>query len=229
MKTSSKMVLITVLFFILFFFSALNMMKMSLKANAQKNKDAGPLITKKISLLPFQSIRISGGATLVVTASNEQTVEVQAPENYFNENQPVVKEGVLYIPDYGVGRKTRITISIPELTALQLSGDNAVTLAGFSGEMLTVNCAGTSDIEAQKCSFDYLALVSSGRASIDLKNLRAQSARVDISGEAEIQVRIENGPLSGAFSGEGTLWYYGNPSFVDIEKSAGSSVQKAEE
>lgn len=138
----------------------------------------------------------------------------------------------------------RISISLPELEELRLSGSSEAQLEGWSAGTMELDLSGSSDCRLSG-NINSLTIDQSGSSQVDLRGqgetLRAslsggselnaldfplQEASLSLSGSSQANVSPEK-ELNVQASGSSQVNYRGNPS-TEINKSRGARVQKEE-
>ena len=140
----------------------------------------------------------------------------------------------------------RAQISMPELSALELSGASMVKFAQFEssdpfelvssgaseveGDIdagdVTIKLSGASDIRLEGEGGDLL-LDSSGASHVNLAGFVVQDATLELSGASDVSVNA-NGELNVDASGASEVTFFGEPLLGDISTSDASSIQRGD-
>jgi hypothetical protein len=209
---------------------------------------SGQIVTRDEPISDFDRLDISHGFRVSIEQTESFGVVIRVDDNLVSHLQ-VAKEGrTLRIGlkprrTYYVGKSTlEATVSMPELTGLELSGGSEATIAGLaSTKALAAELSGDSilrgDIQAGDARFTLsgesqcvlsgsagdLTLEASGDSQADLSGFAVADANLEISGESEVTVNA-SGRLNVEASGESEVYYVGNPTLGTINATGGSEV-----
>jgi len=189
---------------------------------------SGNLVTEEKNLNGFTAVDAEKGIDVDITQSGVYSVSVTADDNVIKKVQISKSGDTLYIRKKSGVYKTvviRIKISMPELRELVLSTGSHGMVEGFHPvDEIKIHLSGGSHVEMQG-SAESLILSASGGSDLDLSNFAVQKADVDFSGGSHGTVNV-NGRLDADLSGGSLLYYFGEPTLGDIEKSGGSTLEK---
>jgi len=138
----------------------------------------------------------------------------------------------------------RASVTMPQLSDLDVSGASRGTVSGFSStEDLAITVSGasrvTGDIVAGNVEFDIggastiqlegyandMIADVSGASSLKLDDFTINNADVDFSGASSGTINL-NGRLDADLSGASKLWYIGEPTMGTIDTSGVSSISQ---
>ncbi|WP_309645521.1 GIN domain-containing protein [Phenylobacterium sp.] len=85
------------------------------------------------------------------------------------------------------GRRLKVTVTAPGVTAFDVDGDSTLTIEGFKQDSLTVDASGDSEVTARGVA-RLVRLDISGSAQADLSGVQADETTVDSSGASESTV-----------------------------------------
>jgi hypothetical protein len=183
------------------------------------------------SLAPFTSVSNSGPVNLHIEVGKPQSVVVTGSDDYLADLRTEVVGGELRIHLRNGGTindrhwdDMKMTITVPRLTALAMSGAGQTTLTHISGDALDISFSGAGSLKADG-TVGKLTLDVSGVGSIDTRELHADIAHVNVSGVGSVKVWAGQ-RLDGNVSGVGSLTYYGDPKTVDTSGGGLGSVTK---
>jgi hypothetical protein len=114
-----------------------------------------------------------------------------------------------------------VTISVPALTALRLSGSGSVVAHAVSAGRLTVDLSGSGIVRAGG-SVTRLEVALGGSGQAELLDLAARRVRAVVGGSGEIATTVSE-TLDATISGSGTIRYAGNPAHVS-RRVTGSGI-----
>jgi hypothetical protein len=208
----------------------------------------GRVKTEERKTASFGSIEMSGVGRLSVSEGKVFKVEVRLDANLLPHYETRVQGGVLRLGferGFAVNHLTdlEVRVTLPDLEGISLSGTADTVLVGpFSGASLAIDISGTGSVTG---SIDYdrlsvgisgtgkaalkgkaarLRLDISGAGSFEGRDLAASTAKVGLSGSAQVELRVADS-LSVDSSGASRLRYWGNPA-VTAHSSGASSISR---
>jgi hypothetical protein len=175
-----------------------------------KNPDNSPIIEKEINITGFNKVYAGERFNVTITRGTIFSVTAKGPSNSVNDIDWSVANNILDIEyNHYQGNRPRvdITITLPILVQLNLSGAAAGTVNGFNA---VSNVIRTVLSGASKC----------------LLNGTGVSTQVEISGASELTINGATESLYGNISGAGKLEAYDVTSTeVDLSVSGGSEAK----
>ncbi len=189
---------------------------------------SGNLVTEERNFNGFTAVDAEKGIDVDITQSGMFSVSVTADDNVIKRVQISKSGETLYVRKKSGVYKTvvvRIEITMPQLRELVLSTGSHGTVEGFhSADEITIQLSGGSHVEMQG-SAESLILSASGGSDLDLSTFAVQEADVDLSGGSHGTVNV-NGRLDADLSGGSHLYYIGETTLGDIQKSGGSTLDR---
>ncbi|MHB0875021.1 MAG: head GIN domain-containing protein [Anaerolineae bacterium] len=214
----------------------------------RRTTGSGQLENRTYDLADFSALDVSHAFEVNVQRGDSYSVVVTADDNLFRYLTVTRRGSTLRLgvdPDAGTVFGTitlRADITMPELTAVSLSGASRCNVSGFaSGQDLSAELSGASTLDGDMSVVDArfelsgasraelagsaedLTIDLSGAASLDLSDFRAVNARANLSGGSRASLDV-SGRLDYDVSGGSHLDYSGNPSLGATERSGGASV-----
>lgn len=208
--------------------------------------------TQKREIRNFNSIAVSSGIKLLITAGNEESVRIEASEKIINDVITEVKDGTLHIYmkkknilnffSWGTTGSVRAYVTTTNLNGIKSSSGSEVrsenTLEGntfsldvSSGGDVNLNLV-YRDIEVDTSSGSKVILsgkcknleadASSG-GTINARNLESVVCEAGASSGGHIDLQVSGSFKARASSG-GNIRYAGNPNTKDFNSSSGGSV-----
>jgi len=180
---------------------------------------------------PFTSVSNTGAADVTIEVGKTQSVVASGSENFLNALVTEVVDGQLRIrfKDKNLGNswsRAKIAITVPRLTAYAMAGAGESAITHMSGDSLEIRFAGAGSLKADG-SVAHLRLQVGGVGSIDLRELHAEDARVDVGGVGSVKVWAST-RLAASVGGVGALTYYGNPKTVDARGGGLGSISRGD-
>ena len=197
----------------------------------EKISGAGPLASDQRSPGAFPGISFEGKGELTINNSTQPEVIISGYRNILPYIETTVGiDGILHIrPRSGfvlTNTQLKVTVSMSVLNKLELSGETEATVADpFQGDILELNASGKSNIFWPAASFYKTVKVSSSGESI-IKGfpLVCDSLLLTASGNTASEFTV-NEHIRGEISGQGILYYKGNPT-TDVTITGSASIQK---
>lgn len=197
----------------------------------------------------FTGVSVSGSADITVTQAETFSVEVTADSSLQEHIDTKVTDATLHIDQnysiVGASPVVSVSITMPRLASLSLSGSADATVSGLRGEALDLESSGSSDVRIDG-DVSSLTIAISGSGDVTLhgtahsvdvstsgsgtvagSGLTASTAKASVSGSGDISLRVTDA-LDARVSGSGNVEYYGNPS-VTTNTSGSGEVHKAKE
>ena len=216
---------------------------------------AETLVAEAPPVGPFDRIRVSGDAEVVLVQGDREAVTVEASPKSRAKVRVRSQDGRLSI-DAGRGtwmrilpgsgaRRPTVTIYFRNLAALDVSGAIKVTAARLEVPALRISASGAATIRVDALDTDELRFAGSGavhgefagnagrqRVAISgagdyvAPNLVSAGATVRVSGAGKVAVNAQK-TLDATISGAGVIEYYGNPEVHERISGAGRIVKRS--
>jgi hypothetical protein len=184
----------------------------------------GPLADEPREVSAFSAVEAGGGVRVDLAIGDTQSVVVRTNENLLPVIETEVVGGRLVISgreSYSAPQGVRVTIVVPELTGITLSGGATGQVDGLDASQLAVELSGGAQLAASGTAAS-LRLEASGGAGAHLDGLHLADADVSLSGGSQAQLHA-SGRVAGDCSGGSQLDVAGGGA-VDVETSGGSRV-----
>jgi hypothetical protein len=171
----------------------------------------------------FKGLEVRGSANVFVTVGNEQSVTVEVDDNLMQIITTEVTDNKLVIgskQSYSTRIGVKVTIQVPELTSVAVSGSGSATLSDAKGESLDVKISGSGKVTASG-EVQSLAVKVSGSGNAKLSELTAKKVSARVSGSGNVRVHATE-TLDAAVSGSGSVEYHGSPQVTKKVTGSGS-------
>ena len=181
-------------------------------SNASHVLDDEHRVVKILSLRDIEEIQFKGRWLIELEQNEEWTVEIsypQATEHWLNYHQRNKHFELEYDPGFSSRKYSVGVISIPTLSALELTGKNALNINNFEGERIELSITGNNVIKGKGGRFDTLVLSALGKNNVDLVSVPTKNAYVNNSGKSKTVLSMDGGKLSGSLTSASILDYYG--------------------
>lgn len=209
---------------------------------------SGDIVTREEDFSDFDEIRASYSFDVEINQGEDYRVVIRIDDNLEQYLDVGVSGGRLRL-GMESGRNysnatLEATVTMPELTEVDLSGASDARVAGFQsrrpfnaglsgsstlrGEIesgdIRLDLSGSSDVNLTG-SGDNLDVDASGSSEIDLADYPVENADLNLSGSSDVTVNV-SGRLDVNASGASNVYYVGNPSLGTIDTSGSSSVEE---
>jgi Putative auto-transporter adhesin, head GIN domain len=176
---------------------------------------SGVAATQTRDLPAFAAIDLAGTNEVAVVVGGKQSVVVHADDNLIEAVITQVHGGVLVIDNTGsftTKSPMRVDITVPMLDTATLTGTGIVRIDGVKGKQFNALLPGSGVLRLSGI-VDRLDATLGGSGDMQLENLIARDARVDVPGSGRLQVHATD-QLRATVAGSGAIFYRGNPSSV---------------
>ncbi len=214
----------------------------------KKVKGNGVLKTESRSVGSFSKIKLSGSFDVELTQDMQQAVTIEGDENILPYIITEINDGWLKIHtknnvSISTTTKLKVSINTEKLEAISLSGSGSIIgtnkLTGGDKLKLSISGVGSADIAVNTPEIEAdisgsgsillegetrdLDVSISGVGSFKGSDLKAENAKVSVSGSGKAMLFAEN-TLDISVSGVGSVYYKGNASVK--QKVSGSGTVK---
>lgn len=177
---------------------------------------SGVAATETRDLPPFSSVELAGSNTVTIRVGEEQSVVVRADNNLIERVTTAVQDGSLVIGNipgsYTTKSPMSVTVSVPSLDALALTGSGVIAVTDIEASSLTVRLPGSGVLRASGTA-TTLDVTLGGSGDAQLEQLIASDVHAVVSGSGRI-VLTATKSLDASVSGSGAIMYSGNPQEV---------------
>ena len=211
-------------------------------------EDRSEEIEKTYDLSGFTEIDLGDAFRIEISKGNTYEVKARGTVRNINDLEMKVVNGKLtahYDPFHNSRNRTDITIQLPKLAYLRLSGATETDLNGFfsTTENLELSVDGASKLDADM-EWKSLDLKVSGASEVQLSgeateveagingasrfygsNFRTTKFEAKVSGVSKAHVNVTQA-LTGSASGNSEIRYSGNPTNVQVDVSGNSKLGK---
>jgi hypothetical protein len=203
-------------------------------------------VTENRNVSGFTEVNLSSDFQVMIKYDSVFNVRVEAEENLLPYIETEMGGEVLHLgvkgnhnlkPHYPV----KITVYMPELSAVRLSGSGSVVCDTFSMQQIVTDISGSGKItlglHANKLYTDISGsgelnlagtaneadLTISGSGDVYALPLQTHSCKTDISGSGNIYVTVTNS-LDVHISGSGNVYYSGSPAIHSSISGSGKVI-----
>jgi len=177
---------------------------------------SGVAATQARSLPRFTGLDLAGANNVVVRVGGRQSVVVHADRNLLGRVTTEVRSRRLVIGTTPGSLNARapmyVTVSVPSLDHLTLSGAGNISVSGIDSRSLTVALPGSGTIHVAGTTAK-LRVTISGEGTALLRELIARDAKAVLDGDGTIMLTVTH-DLGARVSGTGAVLYGGSPARV---------------
>ena len=193
---------------------------------------AGQMLTNEYNLEDFNKIKIIGGWDVLVIASDDYNVSVEARESSVDEIVAEKRGNTLYL---GLRHPEKIgknnfhgasaTVYMPELEAIEVDGAINMNIDDFISDRIEFSLNGAGQIIAENCKIENLLIETNGAVNVDFAESSTGNAEVNIDGAGNIMLNMTGGSLTGTLAGLANLQYSGVVGLLDVKEDGISNVE----
>jgi hypothetical protein len=192
---------------------------------------SGHIVSQTRAVPAFSKIQLEGAVDVEVTVGQPQAVTVRIDDNLQDHLRTEVHGDTLVIGETGnvsghhrSGSGPMVTIQMPAISTVALSGSGDIDLLGLSEKSLALSIAGSGDISASG-QVDTLDVSIAGSGDARLGKLQAHAAKVDVAGSGDVDVDVTTA-LEAVVDGSGDIVYHGSPQVTRRVNGSGDVRQK---
>ena len=234
MKTSNRIILITVIFILLItvilFVGTWLFISYHNSGFVKSPAESSEIITKNFNLKDFNALNISGFYRLEISHNNAYKIELSAPGYLINHINIIKSENKLYVKQLYYADmlpvSAKVRIFMPELTGIKTRGNNKILFSGFTLKNLKFELFGSTKITGRDSTIKNLEIIGSGLVKTDLVSCSVKNANLNLSGTGIADLNMSGGVLSGTVNGTYKINYRGKVIRQDIITSGSVKVEK---
>ncbi len=173
-----------------------------------------PAQKKSIDLKGFTKIELNGSADMTVTVGKAESITVEGDQDRIDKLESKIVDGKLVFEEkssglFGNHGDLKITVTVPSLEAIELSGSGDVFINGVKGTAFTATLTGSGDIEL-KGTAETLSLSVTGSGDLNAKGLASKTSSAAVVGSGNIETSTSS-DLTITITGSGDVRYFGDP------------------
>ncbi len=186
-------------------------------------KGSGAAKTEAREVDKFSAIEAGGALSLDVTVGRSLSLQVTGDDNIVPLITSEVQGERLVLKStkpYSSKLPVKVTVSVPVITLVSLSGATRLNMRGVKGDSLQVKLSGAARAQMEG-KVGKLEFTGSGACKVNALQLHAGMAMVEISGAGEAEVSVVE-KLMVKISGAGKVRYQGTPQVTEEINGVGS-------
>lgn len=177
------------------------------------------------SMENYQKIHVDGIFEVDVRCGEANYLRIQGDENLFPYVDTQVREKILYIDTTKpicTRSPLKISISTPELQAIQIGGAVDATVSNVNSKVLDVECEGAAQVDISGKT-QILRVNLEGSSELDATSLATDRADVTLKGASSAKVApIE--ALDASVDGAASVFCNRSPRTINASVSAAGSI-----
>ena len=175
---------------------------------------SGPRIDEKRAVGTFSAIEVSGPFDITVQAGGAHGLTVHGERDQLEQVETFVRGDTLVVRPGGrttwtfgytpPRRHVTLSVSVPQLARLRMSGSGDVALDQVAGERIALTNDGPGDLRVAG-QVRALALRVTGSGDAHLERLRASQVELTMAGPGDVELADIDGELQARIDGSGDL------------------------
>jgi len=195
--------------------------------SSQRVEGSGVAARESRSVSGFTSIEIAGAADAAVSFGDTESVVVETDDNILPLITTEVSGGKLVIntrsnTNFSTELGIKVTVTMKELEAAEVSGSGNMTLIGVPGGAVQVEISGSGNITAAGVA-DSVEVNLDGSGNILCGELQAKTAVIRLDGSGNVAVYASQS-LDAAIGGSGNVQYGGDPTQLQTSVTGSGSI-----
>jgi len=231
MKTSNKILLITLIVIVVFITgmiitTRIMLYNASCKTSAFSDDE---FVQQEFSYKDFNSLKIYGHWNIDIEQGNDYSVILYYPENLSDRilvehcsKELIIDSDIKWHSPRGM---FRAKIVMPQLESIDIVEGSSISFEDFSCNHLKIKTTGAAEIKGRNSSINDLDVVCDGASHINLRRSKIVNATLHLSGASRVELTMNGGKLSGTAYGASSIVYYGEVAKQDIETAGAVSIR----
>ena len=179
------------------------------------------------NIVGFKKIKAESAIELNVSVTNGFSIVIEADDDVIYTVRTALEGDTLAISlKNKTESKSKITVTIhmPELTALDLTGATTANVTGVKADELKIDATGAAKVKING-EAKTLKVKAVGASSVDAENLKTEKAEVESVGASSITVAASE-ELKADATGASSVIYIGDPKQLKQNASDVSTIRK---
>jgi hypothetical protein len=193
---------------------------------------SGTTATEARSVSGFSAVLVNGPGDVVIRQDGTETLSIEAEDNLLPYLESRVSGRELALgPESGVvvhaTRLIRYTLTMRQLSAIQMNGAGSIRAEGVNTELLHITLNGGARAELAGAATRQDLLIA-GAADYRADRLSSNEAEVEINGAGTVLLHVAD-RLEVAINGTGTVEYIGSPRVTQSINGLGTVRRRSEQ
>jgi hypothetical protein len=183
---------------------------------------SGDIVTESFDVSDFDQIRLGTSGTLYVEQGDEFSLTIETDDNILPALNVDVTKGVLRLtanPDYTTLQSTTLIyrVTVPELTALDVSGSGEIFVGDLKSASLFMNVSGSGDMNFSNAEIDSLTINVNGSGKVTFESATSKDISINVNDSGDVTLAGTTESITITTSGSGKV-------FAEELKSANEDV-----
>ena len=154
---------------------------------------SGKMVTESFNVRDFDQIRLGTSGVLYIEQGDEFSLSVETDDNILPLLNVNVEMGVLTLRTEPATTMLQFEtiiyhVTLPELSAIDLSGSAEIRVEDFQAEALNLNLSGSGDVVFMNLDAKSFTTRISGSGNVTVENLSAETVRTEVNNSGEIRL-----------------------------------------
>jgi hypothetical protein len=199
-------------------------------------KGSGDVITETREVSDFSRVDVCCGMVLNLTQGGQESLKIEADDNFMDEIQTRVEDGTLYIQyrntsnvNHRPSQPVRLHLSAVGVNEVSISGGGKFNNERLNSEWFKLELSGGSSADLNTLNADQVGFQVSGGGDIDVETIEAGDVTIELSGGSDAAIQdLMAGQLYLEISGGGRAAVAGNVTTADIDLRGASQFDGKE-
>ena len=172
---------------------------------------SGDVVTESFDVTDFDQIRLGTSGTLYVEQGDEFSLTIETDDNILPALNVDVTKGVLTLtadPKYTALQDTKLIyrVTVPELTALDVSGSGEIIVGDLKSASLSMTVSGSGDTSFSNAEIDLLTINVNGSGNAIFENIAAEDIIINVNGSGDVTLAGATESITITTSGSGKVF-----------------------
>ena len=172
---------------------------------------SGNVVTESFDVSDFDQIRLGTSGTLYVEQGDEFSLTIETDDNILPALNVDVTKGVLRLtanPDYTALQSTTLIyrVTVPELTALDVSGSGEIFVGDFKSASLSMTVSGSGDTVFSNAEIDSLTINVNGSGKVTIESATSEDITIKVNNSGDVTLAGETESITITTSGSGKVF-----------------------
>lgn len=176
-------------------------------------RGSGTMVTETRTVEPFQRLSLRGGhLDAHVRVGSAQSLTIRGDSELLSRLETSVSDQTLVVdlePEVDPRQAFELTIEVPELRSIEISGSASAAALGLASESFELVISGSGAVQVSGSAGALTTLIS-GSGQADLSGLAVREAHVRVTGSGNLEIDASE-RLDVEISGSGSVLYRGSP------------------
>jgi hypothetical protein len=197
---------------------------------------SGDVITETRNVSGFSRVDVCCGMVLNLTQGGQETLKIEADDNFMEEIQTSIENGTLIIQyrntsniNHRPSQPVQLHLSVVDINEVSISGGGKFNNERLNSERFKLELSGGSSADLKALNANQVGFQVSGGGDIDVETIEAADVTIELSGGSNAAIQeLVAGQLSLDISGGGRAAVAGNVTTADIGLSGASQFDGKE-